>query len=214
MDREVDPPCLLETLAWDGHELRHLDRHLDRMAASAAAFGLLWDRCAAVGAILTAVQGAVPSRVRLVRALDGTFEVTIATLPPTMAAPVLLAVDRQSVDPNSLWVRHKTTRREVYAAAKARHPEADDVVLRNHRGELTETTVASLAVRVDHQWWTPPLTSGCLPGVGRAIGLESGRLRERTLLPADLAEATIAVVSSLRGWRPALLAITSGPTTA
>jgi para-aminobenzoate synthetase/4-amino-4-deoxychorismate lyase len=43
--------------------------------------------------------------------------------------------------------------------------------------------------------------------VERGRLLEAGRLRERTLTVADLRSADdLAVVSSLRGWRPAILA--------
>jgi para-aminobenzoate synthetase/4-amino-4-deoxychorismate lyase len=42
--------------------------------------------------------------------------------------------------------------------------------------------------------------------VERGRLLERGRLQERVLTPADLAQATgLAVVSSLRGWRNAIL---------
>ena len=40
-------------------------------------------------------------------------------------------------------------------------------ILVNRHGELTETTIANLAVRLDGTWWTPPTSSGCLPGVER-----------------------------------------------
>ena len=115
-------------------------------------------------------------------------------------------VDDEPVDSASPWLQHKTTRREPYAARALRHPDADDVVLVNERGELTETTIANLAVRLDGTWWTPPTTSGCLPGVERARLLDLGRLRERVLHVEDLAAADgLAVLNSLRGRREAQL---------
>ena len=93
-------------------------------------------------------------------------------------------------------------------ARALRHPDAEDVVLVNERGELTETTIANLAVRLDGTWWTPPTTSGCLPGVERARLLDLGRLRERVLHVEDLAAADgLAVVNSLRGRREATLVV-------
>ena len=81
------------------------------------------------------------------------------------------------------------------------------MIMVNTRGELTEVTRATLAVQIDGQWWTPPVESGCLPGVERARLIEEGRLRERVLRVADLEWAEgVAVVSSLRGWRAASLA--------
>ncbi len=76
----------------------------------------------------------------------------------------------------------------------------------NGDGEVTETTVANLAVRMGDRWWTPPVASGCLPGVGRQRLLEAGRFGERRVTVAELVAADdLAVVSSLRGWRPARL---------
>ena len=200
---------LLETLAFlPGEGLRDLDRHLARLEDSAAYFGHVHDGGRVRAAVADAVAGrAEAARVRLLLAASGRVTVELGPLPAPSAGPVRLAVDDDPVDPASPWLRHKTTRRGVYTDRAARHPDADDVVLVNVRGEVTETTIANLAVRLDGTWWTPPVSSGLLPGVGRARLLAAGTLRERVLSPADLAAAEdLAVVSSLRGWRPAVLA--------
>ena len=76
----------------------------------------------------------------------------------------------------------------------------------NERGEVTETTIANLAVRLGGGWWTPALACGLLPGVERARLLRIGDLTERIITVADVASADeLAVVSSLRGWRRAML---------
>jgi para-aminobenzoate synthetase/4-amino-4-deoxychorismate lyase len=125
---------------------------------------------------------------------------------------VRLALDDDPVDATSPWLQHKTTRRDVYLTRALRHPEADDVVLVNQQGELTETTTANLALRIGGRWWTPPTTSGCLPGVERARLLELGHLQERRLSVPDLRHAEqIAVLSSLRGWRQARLVVGRRP---
>jgi para-aminobenzoate synthetase/4-amino-4-deoxychorismate lyase len=197
--------ALLETMAHvPGAGVRNLDRHLDRMADSAAYFGFPFDRSAAV-ARLTAVEGAV--RVRLVLHRSGSIEVGTGPLPPPSDRPVRLALDRdRPVDAHEVWLRHKTTRRSIYSSRAAAHPDADDVVLTNQYGQVTETTIANLCVRLDGRWWTPPVSVGCLPGVERGRLLEAGVLAERELTVEDVQRAQeLAVVSSLRGWRPAVL---------
>ncbi len=197
---------LLETMAAVGGRVRDLDRHLARLAASAGALGFPLDEAAVRRRLADAVAPGTDVRVRLVLHRDGRADVTTGPLPPPPAGPVRLAVDGERLDPASLWLRHKTTRRDVYTTAAARSPDADDVVLVNTDGHVTETTVASLAVRLDGRWWTPPLSAGCLPGVARGRLVEEGRLRERDLAPEDLRRAEdLAVVSSLRGRRPAVL---------
>jgi para-aminobenzoate synthetase/4-amino-4-deoxychorismate lyase len=103
---------------------------------------------------------------------------------------------------------HKTTSREVYEERLARHPGADDVVLVNGEGAVTETTIANLLVRIDGTWCTPPLGTGCLPGVHRAKLIEEGAIVVRLLTPADVRAADeLAVVNSVRLWRPAVLVV-------
>jgi para-aminobenzoate synthetase/4-amino-4-deoxychorismate lyase len=198
---------LIETMAHvRGEGLRNGERHLARLAASAAHFGFPFDRAAAEALLSASVSGS-DARVRLLLHRDGSLDVQTAPLPPPAAGPVRLVVDAEPVDGGSRWLRHKTTRRSVFAVRAARHPDADDVVLVNHDGRVTETTIANLAVRLGGRWWTPPLAAGCLPGIERGRLVELGELAECELTPADLHRAEeLAVVSSLRGWRPAVLA--------
>ena len=199
---------LLETLAFlPGGGLRHVDRHLARMADSADWMGFRLDRAAVLDAVTRAVSGRHdPARIRILLSRDGHVDVESEAMPPLDARPVRLALDDDPVDAANPWLQHKTTRREVYATRALRHPEADDVVLVNQRSELTETTTANLALRIGGTWWTPPTTSGCLPGVERARLLELGRLHECVLSLLDLQHAEqVAVLSSLRGWREARL---------
>jgi para-aminobenzoate synthetase / 4-amino-4-deoxychorismate lyase len=199
--------ALIETMAHvPGEGLRHLDRHLARMAGSAAYFGFPFDAATARARLAAAVEGTGAARVRLALHRDGSLDVAVAPLPPAPEGPVRLVVDPEPVDGESLWLRHKTTRRTVYSARAERHPEADDVVLVDRHGRVTETTIANLAVHLDGRWWTPPLATGLLPGVERGRLVQLGQLAERDLTPDDLRRADgLAVVSSLRGWRPAVL---------
>ncbi|MDR3444940.1 aminotransferase class IV, partial [Dyella sp.] len=100
------------------------------------------------------------------------------------------------------FIRHKTTRRQAYAAFT---PPAGilDTLLYNQAGELTEFTIGNLALQLDGQWFTPPLSAGLLPGVMRAYLSNEGLLIERRLLIADLARARgLALLNSVRGWLP------------
>jgi para-aminobenzoate synthetase/4-amino-4-deoxychorismate lyase len=199
---------LVETLAFHPDTgLRHRDRHLARLADSAAYLGFRFDRDAVLAVARHALAGrCAPARVRILLDRAGDVAVEVGELPAASSGPVRLAVDDDPVDATSPWLQHKTTRREIYVARALRHPEADDVVLVNDRGELTETTIANLAVRLDGRWWTPPTTVGCLPGIERARLLGTGRLRERVLHVGDLGAADgLAVLNSLRGWRDAEL---------
>jgi para-aminobenzoate synthetase / 4-amino-4-deoxychorismate lyase len=198
---------LLETMRHDPQRgLRNRDRHLQRLAASAEHLGFRFDVPTARRVLDARLAGGPAARVRLRLRRDGTLAVDVEPLPAPSPGPVLLAVDDDPVDPRETWLYHKTSMREPYDRRRERRPDADDVIMVNTRGELTEVTRATLALKIDGRWWTPPLESGCLPGVERARLLEVGRLQERVLHVADLGQAEgVAVLSSLRGWRAAEL---------
>jgi para-aminobenzoate synthetase/4-amino-4-deoxychorismate lyase len=196
---------LLETMWHDPQRgLRNRDRHLQRLAASAEHLAFRFDESEARRLLDARLAREPPARVRLRLRRDGTLTVDVAALPSLPAGPVLLAVDDEPADPEARWLRHKTCMREHYDRRRHRRPDVDDVIMANTRGELTEVTRATLAVQIDGQWWTPPVESGCLPGVERARLIGVGRLRERVLHVADLERAEgVAVLSSLRGRRAA-----------
>jgi para-aminobenzoate synthetase/4-amino-4-deoxychorismate lyase len=197
---------LIETMRWEAGRLRSLDAHLARVAASAAYFGFRFDAAEVRAALATRLREAGDARVRLRCHRDGTAGVDVEELPGPAAGPVRLVIDPEPIDSTACWPHHKTSLREPYTSRLARHPEADDVLLVNERGEVTESCTASLAARLDGRWWTPPLRSGCLPGIERARLVAGGGLGERVLRPADLRRAeALALVSSLRGWRRATL---------
>src|ERR1700683_990664 len=89
---------------------------------------------------------------------------------------------------------------------RAREQGLDEVVLLNERGEVSECTSANIfavfkgAVHAERVL-TPPLSSGCLPGVTRAVLLEELRVsgvavEERVLLPVDLESADEVFLAS------------------
>jgi para-aminobenzoate synthetase/4-amino-4-deoxychorismate lyase len=120
---------------------------------------------------------------------------------------VRLALDlSHPVDPDDVMLFHKTTLRSRYDDAHARYPDADDVVLVNTRGHVTETTVANIAVELDGTWWTPPLDDGLLPGTERAALLASDDLRERSITIEEFRSASaIEVLNSVRGRQRAMI---------
>jgi para-aminobenzoate synthetase/4-amino-4-deoxychorismate lyase len=193
---------LFETLRWSpagGVFLR--ERHFDRLAASARYFGFPFDRKAAEAAVETAVAGLGPQRrrLRLFLARDGVLSTDASPLPPVPRVwTVALALE--PIDERDPLLFHKTTHRALYDRARRDHPGADEVLLWNRRGELTESTRANLAVRLDGRWVTPALDCGLLPGTLREALLARGRLREAIVRVEDLARADrFLLFNSLRG---------------
>lgn len=90
----------------------------------------------------------------------------------------------------------------------ARQGGCDEVVLLNERGEVAELTSANIFIARGAEILTPPLDSGCLPGVTRAVILENltvpgYRIGEAVLKPTDLETADeVFVTSSTRDTLP------------
>ncbi|MEQ8841145.1 MAG: aminodeoxychorismate synthase component I [Acidimicrobiales bacterium] len=210
LHRATRPFRLLETLGWDpGAGPILLDRHLQRLAASAAHFGFDCD-IDEVNRRLGAVRADTARRIRVLLSPDGALEVQVLDPPPARHEPWVLTLDSEPVRSDDEFLRHKTTRRDRYEAATARARKADDVVLWNERGEVTETTVANLVVELGGEAVTPPESSGLLPGTFRAELLANGRIREAVVTIDDLARAeAIWAINSLRGWIPATLRVAS-----
>jgi para-aminobenzoate synthetase / 4-amino-4-deoxychorismate lyase len=203
---------LLETMFLGPDGIRNRSAHIDRVVESAMWFGFDTDRADIESALNDFAFRTTPHRVRLLLGRDGTLSVTADPLGPVPDV-VRLAVDSVQVRSDDVFCLHKTTNRAVYEQAKARHPDVDDVMLVNEREEVVETTIANLLYRWEGSWYSPPLSSGGLDGVGRAIEVRSGRVRERVLPLGDLHRCeAFVVVSSLRGVRPASLEAVLGGT--
>jgi branched-chain amino acid aminotransferase len=86
----------------------------------------------------------------------------------------------------------------------------DEAILLNERGEVAECTSANIFATNGNQVWTPPLSSGCLPGITRQVVLEetrsSGvRVVEKPLTPAELeASDEVFITSTTRNLLPVL----------
>jgi branched-chain amino acid aminotransferase len=77
----------------------------------------------------------------------------------------------------------------------------DEVVLLNERGEVSECTSANIFTAIGGEVYTPPLDSGCLPGVTRELLLEvvhvpGIQVIERALKPGDLEQADQVFITS------------------
>ena len=194
---------LIETLGWDGAAPLREERHLARMARSAAALGWRFDMEAAHAALRDGRGG--PARLRLTLDRTGGFAVSEGPL-PAPAVVWRVAVHPERLASSDPWLRHKTTKRALYDAARAALPAGlDEWLFLNERGEVCEGTITTLFFDRGEGWRTPPLACGCLPGILREEMLEQGA-QEEVLRGEDLSHVRLAVGNALRGLVPAVLA--------
>ena len=84
---------------------------------------------------------------------------------------------------------------------RAHEKGLDEVILLNEHGDVAECTSANIFAAAGGQVWTPPVTSGCLPGITREILLgeihvPGVQVAEKKLTPADLQNADEVFITS------------------
>jgi len=93
-------------------------------------------------------------------------------------------VSRQETrNSSSLMSRCKTFAygQAIQARREAQRAGAQEALLRSNSGELCCGATANVLVQRQGRWLTPPLSSGCLPGVMRSRLLELGLAEEARL---------------------------------
>ncbi|RJP51822.1 MAG: aminodeoxychorismate synthase component I [Anaerolineaceae bacterium] len=221
----TDPPqkefSLFETLLWTPEDSYFLlDRHIARILDSAEYFG--FNPVGQVESLTTSenighgglaarhaeeivktlnelVAGATsPKRVKLLMNARGEISGDVKEFQP--GSKVFQArLAKQPVNSKDRFLFHKTTKRDVYERAAVEG--YDDVLLFNEKGELTEFTIGNLVVKMDGEFFTPPVECGLLAGTFRAELIASGEVKERVLRKQDTAEfEAIFLVNSLRKW--------------
>lgn len=208
-------PCdLIESILWtpDGSYCL-LDRHLARLAESAEYFNspidlpAIQDQLAALGATLSPAA----HKVRVSVTQRGHVSIAATPLSEIPLPPVMrVKLAAQPIDSGNVFLYHKTTRRDVYEAARATQSDCDDVILWNERGEITESTIANVVVGLNGKRYTSPIDCGLLPGTFRADLIERGLIHERVISKEELFAAThVWLINSVRGWLECQLIMTN-----
>jgi branched-chain amino acid aminotransferase len=199
-----------------------LSRHLTRLAASARGLGLPepdLDRVrAGVDEVLAAAGDGEAGLARLRITLTGgpsPLGSARGDAPPTtvVALAPLAPWDPTTAVVTVPWTRNersavaglKTTSyaENVVALAHAQARGASEALFLNTRGEVCEGTGSNVFAVIGGRLLTPPLTSGCLAGVTRALVLEWCGGEEVDLSPQELAGADeVFLASTTRDVQP------------
>lgn len=188
-------PDLIETMRVEAGRVVDLDQHLARMAGSAGFLGVVFDGLAVKSRVLAAVQDGFSGRLRLLVGASGSVSVMCSAL--SVAGEMRVAVVDLPVGVDDWRLRHKTTDRGFYDAARAASG-ADECVFVRPDGLVTEGSFTNVFVERDGVLVTPALGLGLLPGVLRGRLVDEGLAREGELTVADLADGFF-VGNSLRG---------------
>jgi branched-chain amino acid aminotransferase len=80
---------------------------------------------------------------------------------------------------------------------------ADEAIVCNEKGKVSEGAVTNLLLRIDDKWVTPPISDGVLPGVMRALVIEYCGVLVRSIASSEIPRVQSAfLLSSLRIAQP------------
>jgi len=181
---------LFETLRADAGKVLLTQAHLARLRRSAGLFQLTLpfsdpDLISAMQDLLAANRFAEARlRLLLTRGLHSgnlglpltpsptvliTAEPLAGNLTELQTQGVKLARTVQVIPRGWIFARHKTLNRLPYLLAReqAQAKGADDALLQDEQGQVTETTIANLFLVQGRRLITPPLTAPILPGITR-----------------------------------------------
>ncbi len=196
---------LLESILWEpdgGYFL--LGNHLKRLRDSGEYFCFPIDLKSVQGKLeeLTQSLDSQPHKIRLLIDRDG--KATLDSKPIEISKKEKtwkISIAEEPVDPQNPFLYHKTTNRKVYQNAKNGREGCDDVILWNEEGEVTESTIANVVIRVGEDYFTPTINSGLLPGTYRAKLLEEGKIKAKIITLDELKNAdSIHLINSVRKW--------------
>lgn len=192
-----------------------LTRHLDRLTRSARGLGLPDPDHDEVRRACLAVLAANPMPLGRLRITYTGGHGPLGSDRGDQGPTLVVALGEATRRPDSTavitvpWTRNergaltglKTTSyaENVVALARAREHDASEALFGNTAGRLCEGTGSNVFVVLDGALHTPPLASGCLAGITRALAIEWTGAKE-TDLPLDVLERAdeVFLTSSLR----------------
>ena len=127
------------------------------------------------------------------------FWMTLESGEPTFRGVTAIICQQERRNADSLISRCKTFAygQAVLARQEASQQGCNDALLLNTKNQLCSGTVANLIVKRNGTWLTPPLSSGCLPGVMRGRALTLGLIEEAELESDLRPDDEAALINSL-----------------
>ena len=203
---------LFETIRISKQSPQHIQLHLNRIQNSAYQLGLPFDLAMANQAIKKVCAQLNPNelyRMKLELAPDGQIKVSTAkTLEINQSMPLIWASDlfggEAIMNSFNALLKHKTNQRKIYDLAwqEAEKLGGFDAIFTNELGYVTEGGRSNIFIKKNSQWMTPPVNSGCLPGIMRQILLKDLQwsVVEKNITVDDvLSSEEVILTNALRG---------------
>lgn len=122
-------------------------------------------------------------RLRITISKSGEMELSRQILTPLSPSFCKAKLCLQEADLNQSFTYFKTTHRPHLSLGER------EIIYHNAAGELLETSIGNLVLKINGKLYTPPIRLGILSGIYRQHLLEIGQVDEKVLTLADLNQA-------------------------
>ena len=122
-------------------------------------------------------------RLRIITSKSGEMELSRQILSPLSPSFCKAKLCLQEADLQQAFTYFKTTHRPHLSLGK------QEIIYHNAAGELLETSIGNLVLKINGKLYTPPIRLGILPGIYRQHLLETGQVEEKVLTVPDLDQA-------------------------
>lgn len=211
--KNIEKPFnLIEAILLRDNQYQHLSRHLDRLENSAKTFNFKFNREELIQSLDKYKQNLDQKnayKIRIEYNSFGQFLIESSDANP-INQPIKLTIASERVDSSNILFQHKTTAESVrgfYNQLFKKYREEKkcfDVLFLNKKGYITETSIFNILIELNGKYYTPKITDGLLPGIGREILLENGFNKQKIIeknisLDELLSAENIWVINSIRG---------------
>ena len=173
------------------------DQHLERLTKASRYFAYPFDPEELRQKIEEECQACdshQDSRLRITLSKSGEMKLSRQILTPLSPSFCKAKLCLQEADLNQSFTYFKTTHRPHLSLGE------QEKIYHNKSGELLETSIGNLVLKINGKLYTPPISQGILPGIYRQHLLETGQVEEKVLTVPDLDQAeTIYGCNAVRG---------------
>lgn len=211
----TDPPeeefSLFESILWEGRFV-FFDEHLLRLRESAEYFEFPFaeeEARSSLRSLEATFRDGEKRKARIFLRRDGVVSIKSERIVEEFNGIGRVAISKERVHSKNRLLYHKTTGRSQFdeLLKKARDEGLTDLLFVNERGEVTESAIANIFVRIGNTWITPPVRCGLLDGIYRRhlLATRPGAI-ERELTVTDVERADeLYLCNSVRGLRRVML---------
>jgi len=196
---------LIETIKYSNGEIDNLDLHLKRLKDSASYFLFKYDEEFIINSLSSEIEkkdAACDYKIRLLLNKWGRVKIEISDL-PSLPNEIKIIISDKTISSENRFQYFKTTNRELYNSEYKKYSEHGffDVIFINEKNQVAEGAITNIFINKNGLLYTPPVSSGVLPGVFRKFWmLRNINIKEENLNKDDLLIADeIILTNSVRG---------------